>query len=150
MKRALACLALALAACGGAANTDPLAMVKYREKQAVEAYPAVPSAADGAKMRDQGQPIFRAAGCEVCHSTARDRKGMTGPPLGGISERMLAEHNNDPLEGRRWLYKHIRDPGRFPGQHAGKSEYSGAFMPPNDRLKDDELRALIEFLWHLP
>lgn len=141
---------LLLAACGGGANADPRATEKYIEQQASSAYAALPDAAEIPALRDKGRDIFKAAGCELCHSTLRQRQGMTGPPLGGISEQMLDRHKKDALEGRRWLFKHIRDPQRFPGPHAGADDYRGAFMPPNNRLNNDEMRALIEFLWHLP
>lgn len=151
MSRILACIVFfaGLAGCGGS-NADPKATERYIEKQALEAYPTVPSAAEIPALRDKGRDIFKAAGCELCHSTLRERQGMRGPPLGGISERMLERHNKDALAGRRWMYKHIRDPQRFAGPHAGSPEYTGAFMPPNGRLNDDEMRALVEFLWHLP
>jgi cytochrome c551/c552 len=147
----LGALALAAAACGGGgSNRDPQAMTRHIEEQSRAAYPALPGADESATLRERGRGIFKAAGCELCHSTSRERKGMSGPPLGGLAEVMPGRHDNDALEARRWLYRHIRDPQRFAGPHAGTPEYRGAFMPPNTRLNDDEMRALIEFLWHLP
>lgn len=153
MKRLVACIligAAAIVAGCGAGNSDPEAARRYIEQKAAETYPGTPDSQDIPALRDRGKGVFRAAGCEMCHSATAQRNGLAGPPLGGISERMLARHNQDGLEGRRWLFKHIRDPQRFPGPYADSDEYRGAFMPPNGTLKDDDLRALIEFLWHLP
>jgi len=138
---------LLLAACGPG---DPEAGKRVAEASALAAYPELPKPGDVPALQAAGKPIFKAAGCETCHSSSHDRNGLMGPPLGGVAETVLAQHKGDPLEARRWMVKHIRDPQRFPGQHAGTDDYRGSAMPPNGMLKDADLRALVEFLWHLP
>jgi hypothetical protein len=63
-------------------------------------------------------------------------------------QRALEQHDHDALEARRWLVKHIKDPARYPGQFAGHPDYPG-FMVPNPRLTDEDLAALVEYLWTL-
>lgn len=152
MRPPLLCLTLAVlcaSACGGGTG-DANAATRYIEQAAATSLAAVPGAEESASLRETGRNVFRGSGCEMCHSITRQRNGMAGPPLGGISERMLERYSNDALEGRRWLFKHIRDPRRFEGPFANSPDYRGAFMPPNGQIKDEELRALVEFLWHLP
>jgi hypothetical protein len=61
---------------------------------------------------------------------------------------VLARHDNDSLQARRWLVKHIKDAPRFPGEFAGHPDYPGV-MTPNPRISDEDLRALVEYLWTL-
>lgn len=142
---ALACL---LVACGG--PRDPNAQRELAEQSARTVYPELPPAEQTSRLQEAGRHNFRSQSCEMCHSITRERKGLLGPPLGGTSERVLERHGGDALQARRWLVKHIRDPYRFPGPHAGSSEYRGASMPPNTTLPDEQMKALVEYLWHLP
>jgi cytochrome c5 len=148
--RWLACLALlALFACA-CFESNPNAARDSAESLAKAAYPAVPDVNEIPALRTTGQRMFGASSCEMCHSTTRERKGLAGPPLGGISGRVLERFKGDPLESRRWLVKHIRDPHAFPSPFAGSEDYRNAAMPPNGRLREKDMQALVEYLWSLP
>lgn len=141
-------LVTALAACGpmggnSATQKDEL------EKAAVRIYAEVPDSAKSAELVERGQKFFRQAGCESCHSTRLDRMGLMGPPLGGVSQRVLDRHSNDQLEGRRWLVKHIKSPELYPSPFTEEQEYEGMQMPAYAKFNDEDMRALVEFLWTL-
>jgi cytochrome c5 len=142
-------LALTLLLCG-CPEPNPNAARDSVDTLALQAYPAVPAVADIPALRDAGRRIFVGSSCEMCHSTTPERKGLAGPPLGGVSTRVLERFKGDPLEGRRWLVKHIRDPHVYPSPFAGTDDYRGAAMPPNGRLQEQHMRELVEYLWSLP
>lgn len=146
---ATAVLGLACSACGGGAS-DPEAAKRNVEAFAQKTYPGLPTPDEIQKLIGHGQHAFKASSCEMCHSTTTDRKGLAGPALGGVSARVLERHKGDPLEARRWLAKHVRDPQVFPGPNAGADEYRGLAMPPNAMLREEQMRALVEYLWSLP
>jgi len=141
---------LALAAACACAERNPNAARDAAERMALRAYPELPAVADVPALREAGRTHFRSQACEMCHSTSAERKGLAGPPMGGLAVRVLERHGGDALEGRRWLVKHIRDPHVFPSPHAGTAEYRGAAMPPNGRLQEKQLREIVEYLWSLP
>lgn len=143
---ALFALLLMLAACGeGAPRLSP-----DTEAMALAAYPAIPAAEDSLALREAGERNFRNFGCAACHSTKRERQGLLGPPLGGTAERVLPRHNNDALESRRWLARHIHDPQKYPGPFKEDPAYRGGFMPANPRIDAQPMRELVEYLWLLP
>ena len=113
------------------------------------AFPEVPAAGDAMKLKERGSKLFQGLGCQSCHSTTDDRSGLMGPPLGGVSDRVLERNDHDPLKARRWLVMHVKDPLMHPSPFADQPEYRGTHMPPNPRVTDEDLRALVEFLWTL-
>ena len=119
------------------------------ESAAASAYPELPSASDAMKLKEDGSKLFRGLGCQSCHSMTPERSGLMGPPLGGVSDRVLTRQDNDPLKARRWIVMHIKDPVMHPSPYAKDDAYRGTHMPPNPRLPDADLRALVEFLWTL-
>jgi mono/diheme cytochrome c family protein len=140
--------ALLSSGCGGWDANTP-GVTKDPEQSAKEAFPDIPDGQQAADMRIEGEKLFKRFGCGTCHSTGEERNGLMGPPLAGVGDRHLPENDNDPLETRRWLVKHIKDPIAFPGMYHDKPEYKGTHMPPNPRISDEDLAALVEFLWHL-
>jgi cytochrome c2 len=109
----------------------------------------VPSAEETLKLEPTGKSLFVRAGCAACHSITKERAGLVGPPLGGLADRVLARHDNDDLEARRWLVKHIRDPITYPSPYKSEPAYKNTHMPPQHGITDEDLRALIEYLWML-
>ncbi|MCB9894552.1 MAG: cytochrome c [Planctomycetes bacterium] len=140
-------LGLACAGCLDSGNipgvtTDPEAAAKA-------AFPELPPAAEATQLKDRGSKMFNGLGCQSCHSTTHERNGLMGPPLGGVSDRVLERKDHDPLKARRWLVMHIKDPLMYPSPFADQADYKGTHMPPNPRVTDEDLRALVEFLWAL-
>lgn len=119
------------------------------EEAATIIYPEVPGVDETVELSRQGQPLFRRFVCESCHSISDERSGLLGPPLGGIAERVLARHEHDDLEARRWLVMHIRDPQAYPSPYKQDPDYRGAHMPPNHRISNSDMKALVEYLWLL-
>jgi cytochrome c2 len=138
---------LLVAACTDNANTP--GVTKDPEASAKAAYPKVPDASKAGELIDRGQKLFKSLTCQQCHSTGPERSGLSGPPLGGYADRALQKQDSDPLKARRWTVKHIKDPRKYPGQFAGTDEYKGTFMTPFNRITDEDLRALVEYLFSL-
>jgi hypothetical protein len=120
------------------------------EEAVMNAYPERPTVQETLDAQESGRRNFMAAGCAACHSTTRDRGVLIGPPLGGTAERLLPQHGGDDLEARRWIFKHIRDPQRYPGEYQTDPAYRGAIMLPHNRIPDRDLRDIVEFIWMLP
>jgi cytochrome c551/c552 len=116
---------------------------------ATRIYAGVPPAGETAELIERGGKLFRTGGCESCHSTRIDRMGLVGPPLGRVSDRVLDRHDNDALEARRWLVRHIKAPQLYPSPYLEDEAYTGAHMPPYNHFRDEDMRALVEFLWSL-
>ena len=147
MKRLLMMLsALLLTGCPPAGNQP--GVTSDPEQSALNAYPDIPDSSQAMADAERGGKLFRQFTCLSCHSTDGERRNLAGPPLGGVSDRTLARNNNNSLEARRWLVKHIKDPGRDPGEYAGHADDPN-FMTPNPRITDEDLRALVEYLWSL-
>lgn len=142
----LGCL-LSLAGCMGDSNVPGL--TKDPEAAAEAAFPALPDGNEGPELIERGYKMFKGLGCEQCHSTNTARKGLQGPPLGGLSDRVIDNHDGDPLQARRWTVRHIKDPQQYPGDYAGHEDYKGSFMTPYNRVADDDMRALVEYLFSL-
>jgi cytochrome c2 len=138
-----AMLCLLLAACPPAmGNVDWSA-------KAEQVYAKLPEAAEATKLAEHGEKLFNSQACGSCHATATARGGLMGPPLGGVGAAVTARHQGDELAARRWMYKHIRDPQKWPGPHHGSDEYKGSAMPCYRGLQDQDVSALVEFLWTL-
>lgn len=142
-------LALLTAACGAWASGNTPGVTKDPELAAKAAFPDVPEGQEAVELRLKGKKLFTRFTCATCHSTTNERMGLMGPPLAGVSERHLAANDGDELKTRRWFVKHIKDPMAFPGLQHDKPEYERTHMPPNPRISDEDLRALVEFLWRL-
>ncbi|MCC7509630.1 MAG: cytochrome c [Planctomycetes bacterium] len=140
-------LLLLLAGCGPPGNIP--GVTANTEMAAEAAFPAGPAAEDSLALSDKGKPMFQRFGCAACHSITAERSGLMGPPLGGLSDRVLSRHEYDDLQARRWLVKHIRDPQTFPSPYKQEPEYARTHMPPNPRISDEDMRALVEYLWML-
>jgi mono/diheme cytochrome c family protein len=138
--------ALVVAGCPDYSNQPGL--TADPEQAALNAYPDIPAGEQAMQDAERGAKLFKQATCISCHSTEGDRRNLAGPPLGGVSDRVLARHDNDALKARRWLVKHIKDAPSYPGEFAGHPDYPN-FMTPNPRLTDEDLRALVEYLWTL-
>lgn len=118
------------------------------EEAAIRVYPSVPTPEESVELAQQGKPLMRRFVCESCHSLTDERSGLLGPPLGGVAERVLARHDHDDLEARRWLVKHIRNPQAYPSPYRDDPAYR-SHMPANHRISNDDMRALVEHLWLL-
>lgn len=138
-----ATLSLLLAAC-----PPPMGNVDWAQK-AEQVYPKLPEPEAAAKLAEHGGKLFNAQACGSCHATGTARGGLMGPPLGGVGPATAARHGGDELAARRWMYKHIRDPLAWPGPLHGTDEYKASAMPGYRGLQDQDVSALVEFLWTL-
>ncbi len=141
-------LLLVCTGCSSWYDSNRPGVTKDPEKAAENSFPDVPDSDEARKLIEQGERIFRTAACASCHSTTSERMGLQGPPLGGVADRHLPENDNDPLETRRWMVKHIKEPQEYPGAFHDSREYPN-IMPPGRHLADEDLRALVEYLWSL-
>jgi cytochrome c2 len=146
MKRLALLLLFLLAGCP--ISTNQPGVTADAEQAALNAYPDIPDSSQAMADSERGSKLFRQFTCHSCHSTDDERRNLAGPPLGGVSDRVLERQNNNSLEARRWLVKHIKDPAKYPGEFAGHTDYPN-FMTPNPRITDEDLRALVEYLWSL-
>jgi hypothetical protein len=144
-----ALMCAALAACGWESASDK-GITFDIEKAALNAYPELPTPEETLEAQERGRRNFMAAGCAACHSTTRERGVPPGPPLGGTAERLIPQHDGDDLAARRWLFKHIRDPQRYPGEYQTDPDYRHVIMMPHNRIPDKDLRDIVEFIWLLP
>ena len=141
-------ICLAMAGCGPAGGNESVQRDEI-EQAATRIYAAVPAEEDQPGLIQTGQKFFRRAGCESCHSVREDRMGLMGPPLGGLPKRLLERHSDDELESRRWLIKHIKSPHLYPSPYVDDEQYEGMQMPAYAKFNDEDMRALVEFLWSL-
>ncbi len=148
----LATLTLASATVATSCNwdTNTPGVTRNAKLSAENAYPEVPPPQETLQLADRGKPMFQRFACASCHSTSADRSGLLGPPLGGVATRVLDRMDHDELAARRWMVMHIKDPIKYPSPFKQDPDYRGAHMPPNPRISDDDMRALVEYLWLLP
>ncbi len=114
-----------------------------------QVYTKLPDATEATKLAEHGEKLFNSQACGSCHATGAARGGLMGPPLGGVGAAVTSRHAGDELAARRWMYKHIRDPQKWPGPHHGSDEYKSSAMPSYRGLQDQDVSALVEFLWTL-
>lgn len=143
----LAGLAVCLLACMPPSNQPGITRDANAAAGAI--YPESPAAEQTLELSQKGKPMFQRFGCAACHSVTTERQGLMGPPLAGVSDRVLARHEYNDLEARRWLVKHIRDPQGHPSPFKEDPAYKNTHMPPNTGIRDEDLRALVEYLWLL-
>ena len=145
----LICLVFLCLLAGCLENSNVPGVTRDPEESAKTAYPDLPDSSQAVELIERGEKLFRGLTCEQCHSTGSERNGLMGPPLGGLSDRIIEQEDNDPLEARRWTLKHIKDPAKYPSKFAGQDDYRGAHMTPFPRITDEDLRALVEYLFSL-
>jgi mono/diheme cytochrome c family protein len=139
---------LSVIACNFGSDGNRPGITSDPEKAAIAIYPEIPSAEESLRLIEDGKKYFTAFSCAGCHSTTNDRAGLQGPPLGGTPVRYTQKNDDDELEARRWLVKHIKSPQDYPGIYFNTEEYPN-FMPPNQNISDADLKSLVEFLWSL-
>jgi mono/diheme cytochrome c family protein len=95
-----------------------------------------PSAVAETGPHAAGKRAFNSNGCANCHSVgggaapAPGGKGkMRGPDLGTVAR--------DPEHTPEWLTEYVRDP---------KSKKRESRMPAQNRISDDDLKAVVEYL----
>lgn len=134
--------------CGPAAGNSSVQRDEINQA-AERIYPDVPGTEESSELIERGEKFFRQSGCESCHSTRDARMGLMGPPLGGVGTRVRQRQEGSELEARRWLIRHIKSPQLFPSPYTQDEQYSGTHMPPYNHFRDEDMRALVEFLWSL-
>ncbi len=107
---------------------------------AVSKYDAGPRAAAAPVDRAQaekGEQLFKDKGCSACHTWGRK---MSGPDLTGVTQRRTAQ----------WMENQILHPDVMTREDpiARKLMAEMMLQMPNQGLKTDEARAVIEFLKH--
>jgi mono/diheme cytochrome c family protein len=142
-----ACLSalFALAACAPPEGGWP-GVTEDPRQAALTIYPELPPTQEILELREQGSRLFPRFGCAACHSPDDERRGLLGPPLGGVLERNLPRWEYSDLETRRWMVRHIRNPQEFPGVMAEHPDYARLHMPPHSRISDADMKALVEYL----
>jgi mono/diheme cytochrome c family protein len=105
-------------------------LIGNRDPVAVKAVTPGPTSAVDQALYAKGRELFKSNGCNDCHGTD-GRAGTSGPSLLGIAAR----RGTDPA----WYMKFIHNP---------TSVKPNSMMPAFGNLKDDETRAIAEFLIH--
>jgi cytochrome c551/c552 len=107
---------------------------------AVSRYDSGPRAADepgDAAKAEQGEKLFQTKGCSACHAFG---KKVTCPDLAGVTHRRTAS----------WMENQILHPEVMvkedPISHDLFAKFS--LQMPNQKLTEDEARAVIEFFKH--
>jgi cytochrome c551/c552 len=124
----------------GAAATPPPSSAGPSAVLAVSKYDSGPRAAespcDEAKA-EVGEKLFQTKGCSACHAFG---KKVTGPDLAGVTHRRTAI----------WIENQILHPEVMtkedPISHDLFAKHS--LQMPNQKLTEDEARAVIEFFKH--
>jgi len=139
-------LALALSGCGqksapadggSEASTPPPAATAM---PAVSKYDTGPRAIEGAAdeaLAEQGEKLFQTKGCSACHTFG---KKMSGPDLQGVTTRRTAA----------WMENQILHPDVMVKEDPISKKLFAEMMlqMPNQGLKPEEARAVIEYLKH--
>jgi cytochrome c2 len=88
-------------------------------------------------LADQGAKVWKSKSCDGCHSIGKGKRA--GPDLAGVTSRRSAD----------WLTQWLKDPPAMAKTDetakAMVKEAQGTVMP-NFRLKDDEIKALINYM----
>lgn len=107
---------------------------------AVSPYDSGPRAAESPvdkEKAEQGEKLFQTKGCSACHAFG---KKVTGPDLAGVTQRRTAV----------WMENQILHPEvmtkQDPIAHDLFAKYS--LQMPNQKLTEDEARAVIEYFKH--
>ena len=107
---------------------------------AVSPYDSGPRAAESPvdkEKAEQGEKLFQTKGCSACHAFG---KKVTGPDLAGVTQRRTAI----------WMENQILHPDvmtkQDPIAHDLFAKYS--LQMPNQKLTEDEARAVIEYFKH--
>ncbi len=147
----LTTLAIAATGCGGGAGTDqtagapaatpapaPAETAKAAPLPTESKYDAGPRAGESpvnAAMAANGEKLFSAKGCMVCHGFG---KRVTCPDLVGVSMRRTA----------RWMEEQILHPEEMVKTDRISAELKAQYVLPmtNQGLTPEEARAVIEFL----
>jgi mono/diheme cytochrome c family protein len=107
---------------------------------AVSKYDSGPRAGESPvdeELAEQGEQLFSQKGCSACHGFGRK---LSGPDLQGVSMRRTAQ----------WMEEQILHPDVMTKEDpiARKLFAENALQMPNQGLKPDEARAVIEYLKH--
>lgn len=107
---------------------------------AVSRYDSGPRAAESPvdkTLAEQGEKLFQTKGCSACHAFG---KKVTGPDLAGVTQRRTAV----------WIQNQILHPEVMtkedPISHELFAKHS--LQMPNQKLTEDEARAVIEYFKH--
>lgn len=107
------------------------------------------TAAQSAGGGPDGVEIFNTMGCGTCHILdAADTSGQVGPELNGVGSRAAERIASEEYTGDATTAEgYIRESILSPNAHV-VAGYPENVMPLNfgDRLSDDQLNALVEFL----
>jgi cytochrome c551/c552 len=107
---------------------------------AVSKYDSGPRAADepaDAAKAEQGEKLFQTKGCSACHAFG---KKVTCPDLAGVTHRRTAA----------WMENQILHPDVMTKEDPISHDLFAKFslQMPNQKLTEDEARAVIEFFKH--
>lgn len=123
----LALAVVTLAACGGGESVAP-----------------APETVEGAMpvSEEAGKSLFAAQGCGACHTfTPAGSNAQVGPNLDQLAK--FAQQADQPVEG--FTRRSLTDPNDYVEQG-----FQPGVMPAYDKLSDDDLNALVEFLTQPP
>ena len=118
-------------AAGATGTTSVLAVSRYDSGPRAAASPV-----DKAKA-EQGEKLFQTKGCYACHAFG---KKVTCPDLAGVSQRRTAI----------WMENQILHPDVMTKEDPIARELfvKHSLQMPNQKLTEDEARAVIEFFKH--
>lgn len=133
----VAALLLALLGCAGDSGSDSAAT---RAESTPAAQPAsvspAPSGPVDHELAERGQTLFRAKGCNGCHTIGGGR--LTGPDLAGVTER----------RDYGWTVAMITKPDSMIKTDPTARQLFAEYMTPmlNMSITPDEARAIYEYL----
>ncbi len=94
----------------------------------------ITSIPDDEQLAEKGETLFNEKGCAACHKMDKD---VTGPALGGVTERREPE----------WIARMIMHPDKMVQKDPQAKELLAEFSTPmaNQGVKPDEAKALIAY-----
>jgi mono/diheme cytochrome c family protein len=126
---------LVLLGCSGDSGREA-AETPAQGTQAAAPQAPTPSGPIDAQLAQHGESVFRAKGCNGCHTIGRGR--LTGPDLAGVTERR--EYG--------WVLAMITKPDSMIKSDPTARQLFSEYMTPmlNMNITPDEARAIYEYL----
>jgi cytochrome c551/c552 len=125
------------AAPGGSSTPAPGATPAIPAVSPYDSGPRAFEAPRNKELAEAGEKLFQTKGCSACHAFG---KKVTGPDLAGVSQRRT----------QKWLEEQILHPEVMTKQDPIARELFAkhALQMPNQKLTEEEARAVIEYFKH--
>lgn len=133
---AVTALLLSVLGCGGDSGSQNSNTSAENPQPAAQQAAVAPSGPIDAQLAEHGESLFRAKGCNGCHTIGGGR--LTGPDLAGLTERR--EYG--------WTLAMITKPDSMIKSDPTARQLFAEYMTPmlNMNITPDEARAIYEYL----